>query len=352
MAFLQEVNNVGKNFGPIEALKDVNLKVVRGRVMALLGPSGSGKTTLLRILGGLDCPSRGEIRYKGKLITDNNRLLLRQNATMVFQKSAFFDTTVFQNIAYGLKLRRFSKEEIKDRVKESLELVRLNGYEKRQAKKLSGGEQQRVALARALVLDTELLLLDEPTVNIDPKNASIIEDVILRANREIKTSIVLATHNLFQAEAVSENVTLLLDGAVKQVGASEEIFGASNKYLTSFARFENCFSGISFIDKGISKVQLDDGVVIETAIKRDGRVMIFVRPEDIILSKMKLVSSARNVFEGEVTGISDLGDKVKLRINAGKDFVVQITKRSFKEMQINIGSNVFLTFKASSVGII
>jgi len=352
MSVLQEARGIEKSFGPIKALRDANLKIDRGKITALLGPSGSGKTTLLRILAGLENPTKGTILYENNLITNSNRYLLRQKATMVFQKSVFFDTTVFKNIAYGLKLRSNSKQEIKDRVEEVLKLVRLESYEKRRAKQLSGGEQQRVSIARALVLNTELLLLDEPTVNVDPKNASIIEETILQVNRETKTTIALTTHNMFQAEAISERVALLLEGTIRQIGTTSEIFGPSNRYLVSFARLENVFSGTSTIDQGISMIHLDNGVTIEAAIKREGKITLFVRPEDIIISKEKLVSSARNVFKGEVMGVSDLGDKVKLRINAGKDFIVQITKRSFMEMQLNIGSYVFLTFKASSVNMI
>jgi len=224
MPVLQEVYNIEKSFGPIKALRNANLKIVRGKITALLGPSGSGKTTLLRILAGLESPTKGTILYENSPITNRNRHLLRQKATMVFQKSVFFDTTVFKNIAYGLILRGYLKKEIKDKVGEVLELVRLEGYEKRRAKKLSGGEQQRVSLARALVLNTELLLLDEPTVNIDPKNVSIIEETISWVNRERKTTFVMATHNMYQAEALSDRIALLLEGEIKKVGTNREIF--------------------------------------------------------------------------------------------------------------------------------
>ena len=184
---------------------------MKGTITTLLGPSGSGKTTLLRIVAGLDNPTRGTILYENREITDGEQDILRQNATMVFQKSVFFNTTVYNNVAYGLNLKEdLSKEEISNKVREALALVRLEGFEKRSAKKLSGGEQQRVSLARALVLDRELLLLDEPTVNVDPKNVSIIEETIMRVNRERKTTIVLATHNMFQAESLSQNVALIL----------------------------------------------------------------------------------------------------------------------------------------------
>ena len=326
---------------------------MHGKITTLLGPSGSGKTTILRILAGLDNPTQGTILYGNKPINDSDRDFLRQKATLVFQKSVFFDTTVYNNIAYGLKLGDYSKEEINRKVTDALDLVRLEGFETRRAKKLSGGEQQRVSIARALVLDRELLLLDEPTVNIDPKNVSIIEETILRVNREKKITIVLATHNLFQAEAISERVALILEGTVRQVGTKHEIFGKSNKYLTSFARLENVFSGISKISKdGTSIISVDQNLKIEASFNRLGEITVHVRPEDILVSIKPLKSSARNVFKGRIIGITDLGSTTRLTVDAGKKFSVQITKKSLTEMNLNVGSDIFLTFKASSVRLI
>jgi tungstate transport system ATP-binding protein len=353
MVVLIEAKDVEKSFGTIKALRNANLKILRGKITALLGPSGSGKTTLLRILAGLESPTKGTILYENDLVTDNNRHLLRQKATMVFQKSVFFDTTVFNNISYGLKLSEYSKEEIKDKVEEVLKLVKLEDYENRRAKKLSGGEQQRVSLARALVLNRELLLLDEPTVNIDPKTVSIIEETISRVNREYKTTIVIATHNMFQAEAISQRAALLLGGTIRQVGTSQKIFGTSNKYLASFAHLENVFSGISKTEKAeTSIIDVGQNLQIEASFSRSGKTTIYVRPEDIIVSTKLLISSARNVFKGRIMGISDFGRVVKLRVDAGKEFIVQITKKSLIEMQLNIDSTVFLTFKASSVHLV
>jgi len=326
---------------------------MKGTITTLLGPSGSGKTTLLRIVAGLDSPTRGTVLYGNRMITDSEQNILRQNATMVFQKSVFFDTTVYNNIAYGLKLKDLPKEDISNKVEEALALVRLEGFEKRRAKKLSGGEQQRVSLARALVLDRELLLLDEPTVNIDPKNVSIIEETILRVNRKKKTTIVLATHNMFQAEALSQNVALILEGTVKQTGTTKEIFGKSNKYLTSFARLENVFSGVSEISDGsTSIIHVDDNLSIEASFNRAGKIAVHVRPEDILVSTKPLQSSARNVFKGRISGITDIGSIVRLTVDAGKKFSVQITKKSLTEMNLNVGSEVYLTFKASAVNLI
>jgi molybdopterin-binding protein len=353
MSILLEVRNLDKRFGPINALRDANLQILHGNITTLLGPSGSGKTTLLRILAGLESATKGAVLYNGKVITESHRYLLRQRATMVFQKCAFFNTTVFENVAYGLELSGYPKKKIKDKVGQVLDLVKLEGYGGRRAKKLSGGEQQRVALARALVLDRELLLLDEPTANIDPKNVSIIEETILRANREHKTTIVLATHNMFQAQALSQRVVLLHDGTIRQVGSNREIFATSNRYLASFARLENVFSGISTTNAtDTSIIDVGHNLKIEASFRRTGDTTIYVRPEDILISNNPLRSSARNEFKGIIVGVSDLGAVVKLRVDAGEEFVVQITKASFTEMQLNAGSQVFLTFKASSVHLV
>lgn len=350
MAGILELHDVWKCFGSLNALRGVNLSLTQGKVSTLLGPSGSGKTTLLRILAGLDAPTQGTVFYGGSQILENDMNVLRQNATMVFQKSVFFDTTVYNNIAYGLKLKELTKEEISNKVTDALSLVRLDGFEHRRAKKLSGGEQQRVSLARALVLDREILLLDEPTVNLDPKNVSIIEETISRINREKKTTIVLATHNMFQAEEISHDVALILDGTVKQTGTKQDIFNNSNKYLTSFSRLENVFSGESKINEdNTSTIHVTDKLNIDASFYRTGKISVHVRPEDILVSTEPLHSSARNVFKGKITGITDMGATVRLTVDAERKFSVKITKKSLTEMKLNVESTVYLTFKASAV---
>jgi tungstate transport system ATP-binding protein len=352
MSTLIEVRDIQKSYGEIQALQDASLKIPRGKIMALLGPSGSGKTTLLRILAGLERPTTGTILYENNDTTEDPDLL-RQKATMVFQKSVFFNTTVFKNVAYGLRVQGCSHNQIKDSVRKALQIVRLEGFEKRRTRNLSGGEQQRVSIARALVLERTLLLLDEPTVNIDPRNVSIIEETILRVNHDRKTTIVLATHNMFQAEAISEQVAVLLDGTVRQVGTNQQIFGASNKHLASFTRLDNVFSGVSRVNQtGTSVIEVSENLRIEASFRKSGEATIHVKPEDIIVSTHPFMSSARNVFQGSIMEVSDLGSVMKLRVNAEKKFLVQITKQSFTEMGLNVGSTVFLTFKASSVQLV
>jgi len=345
-----ELENISKTYENTHALKQVSLNILEGEVFSLLGPNGSGKTTLLRIMAGIERPTSGEMRFNGVKVEEGNINHVRSKTTMVFQKTALFNTSVYKNIAYGLRLRGLTKKETAEKIRETLKTVMLEGYEKRPAKKLSGGEQQRVALARALALDTQVLLLDEPTANIDPKTASIIENVLSWVNKEKKTTMVIATHNVFQTETLAKRAALLLEGKIVKVGAPQEIFALPSKLLASYARLENVFSGVSKVTgEGNSLVDVGDGVQIETAFEKTGNVTVFVRPEDIILSLNPIVSSARNSFEGRIVEISDLGTIARLRVKAGRDFTVQITKRSFNDMQLNIDSKVFLAFKASSV---
>ena len=353
MKWLMKLRDVTKRHGEISALDGVSLEIRDKEVFTVLGPNGSGKTTMLRIMASIDEPTSGEVFFDGERINNRNRSQARKKSTMVFQKTAIFSTTVYENIAYGLRLRGYSQKETEEKVKEALSLVKLAGYEKSLAKKLSGGEQQRISLARALALNTKLLLLDEPTANLDPKNVSIIEETISRVNREFNTTIIMATHNMFQAETLTNRVALLLGGKIAQIGTPQEILRGPSINLASFARLENVFSGSSkILQEGTSVIKVDDGVEIEAALRKSGKVIVFVRPEDIIVSKKTMPSSARNRFRGKIVEISDFGPVVKLRVDAGKEFVVQITKRSFTEMHLNVGSTVFLTFKASSVHLI
>jgi molybdopterin-binding protein len=205
----------------------------------------------------------------------------------------------------------------------------------------------------ALVLETKVLLLDEPTANLDPKNVSIVEEIISWVNRERETTVVMATHNMFQAESLTKKMALIIGGKIVQVGTPKEVFGAPSKHLASFARLENVFSGFSSIEKnGTSFIDVGEGVQIEAVTQKEGKVTIFISPEDIILSKNPITSSARNMFKGRIVEIADLGSIVKLRILAGKRFTVQITKKSHIHMGISFGSEVYLSFKASSVQIV
>jgi molybdopterin-binding protein len=353
MTIIAELRNVTKAFDDKIVLENVNLQVQQGEIMALLGPNGSGKTTLLKILAFIEKPSKGAVYFRGKEVTNRNMEQKRMESTMVFQKTMVFNTTVYNNVAYGLKVRKLSKSMIDEKVGMALRLVRLEDFEERHAKKLSGGEQQRVALARALVLNTNLLLLDEPTANLDPKNASIIEEVIATINRKLDITIVVATHNMLQAKNLPNRVALISDGKISDLRTASEIFGRLSKTLASFAAVENTFSGVAKATENYTtSVNLGNNVQIETTAQRTGNVSIFVSPEDIIISKNCFTSSARNLFKGNIVEIIDLGSLVRLKVDVGKLFTIQITKRSFNEMELDLNTEVFIAFKASSVQII
>lgn len=350
MDVVAELKDVKKVYGNKTVLDNINLEIYEGEILALLGPNGSGKTTILKILAFIESPTSGKMSFQGDNVEFKKTEKVRLQSTLVFQKTTLFGTSVYNNIAYGLKIRKVPKEERDFEVKRTLELVKLSGFENRNARKLSGGEQQRVAIARALVLKTKLLLLDEPTANLDPKNAGIIEEVIDTVNRKNKVTIVMATHNMFQAKKLPHRIALMDEGRVTEIGKPAEVFGKLSKNLASFAAVDNTFTGTAKgTAAGTTMVNIGNGVEIEIAAQRRGTTALFINPQDIILSKVAVESSARNVFKGKITQITDYDSLVKLKVDAGKPFMVQITKRSFTELELCLNAEVFITFKASSV---
>ena len=347
------MKNVTKTYYNKTVVNSVNLQIHEGEILALLGPNGSGKSTILKILAFIENPTSGEVIFQSKKVNYKNTEKERMQSTLVFQKTTVFSTSVYNNIAYGLKVRKVPQSTRDEEIKRALKLVKLEGFEKRNAKKLSGGEQQRVAIARALVLKTKLLLLDEPTANLDPKNAGILEEVIDRVNRENKVTIVMATHNMFQAKTFPHRIALMDEGKISEVGEPAEVFSKLSRNLASFAAIDNTFVGEAKItSKGTTIVNLGNNVQVEVADQKEGKVSIFVNPQDIILCQQAVKSSARNVLEGKIAEIIDLDSLVKLKVDVGKVFLVQITKRSFNELALNIGADVCIVFKASSVQIL
>ena len=344
-----EFQGVSKNYDSVQALEGVTFDVNRGEVFTILGPNGSGKTTLLKLAAGLELPSEGEVVFDGVKVGPSNIASVRRRATLVFQKTVIFRGSVYANVAYGLRLRGVSADEVERRVTESLDLVRLGHLRERQAGTLSGGEQQRLSLARALVLECELLLLDEPTANLDPDSLVIVKAVIGRLKREGETTIVIATHNLEQAEGLSSRIVLLREGKVIEEVHPKELLVAPSPEMARFTRSENVFSGVSRIVEGVAHISIGEGVEIMAAFSHEGQVIIQVRPEDIIISRGKMESSARNSLLGRISGITEQNSIVKLKVDVGCLVTVQITRKSMVEMGLNVGQEIYLTFKASSV---
>jgi tungstate transport system ATP-binding protein len=212
--------NITKKYYNVNALDSISLKMEGGKIIVLLGVNGAGKTTLMRIMAGLENADSGQLLFNNLNIDCK---ALRKVSTLVFQKSALFSSSVYDNLAYGLKIRKISKEEISKRVVEALKAVRLSGFEKRKAKKTSGGEQQRIALARAFLLESHVLLLDEPTANLDPNSAAIIEKAIV-AKKSADRIIVMATHNLTQARRIADEIVHIYNGQIVEAAAPETFF--------------------------------------------------------------------------------------------------------------------------------
>jgi tungstate transport system ATP-binding protein len=212
--------NIKKSYRKVTALNSISFELQGGKIIVLLGANGAGKTTLMRILTGLENPDSGQILLNGQTTSEK---ALRQVSTLVFQKTAMLSRDVYGNLAYGLSLRKIPKQEIAQKVAAALQAVRLSGFEKRRAKKLSGGEQQRVALARAFLLGCPVLLLDEPTANLDPNSAAIVEKAIV-SQKSGERIIVMATHNLNQARRIADQIVHIHNGEVVEVAEPTAFF--------------------------------------------------------------------------------------------------------------------------------
>lgn len=205
-----KLEDLVKTYGDKTVLDIDNLKINKGEITAIIGPNGSGKSTLLNIVSGLDEEYEGRVRYDGRPINKE----IRRDMTLVFQKAYLFRRSVYKNIEYPLKIRHVEEEKIKEKVLRLLDRLEIKDLKDKIGSKLSGGETQKVALARALVFDPKLLLLDEPTSNIDPEYIRHMEDAILKYNEENNGTVVIVTHNIDQAERLSDRIIKLEKGKV------------------------------------------------------------------------------------------------------------------------------------------
>ncbi len=234
MVNILKVKDIRKSYGPRKILDVKTLNLEKGRITALVGPSGSGKSTLLKIINGIEDPCCGSMVFDGEDIPFGKTISFetRRKMVLVFQKSVLFNTTVYENIAYGLKIRRLDKAVISDKVMNILELIGLKDKAHRRASTLSGGEAQRVAVARALVMEPRLLLLDEPTSDLDPSNVAMIEKLIRHARDTIHASVIVVTHNMNQAKRLADQIVFIMDGEIVEEGSPEKLFTDPENDLT------------------------------------------------------------------------------------------------------------------------
>jgi tungstate transport system ATP-binding protein len=219
------VQDVVKEYGGKQVLRIGSFAVPRGSITGIIGPSGAGKSTLLRILNILEPANTGKISYFGESASANgNTLELRRRMTMVFQKPALLDMSVYDNIAFGLRARHLDKKETDRRVQSVLDTIGMTDLSRHRAKTLSGGEAQRVAFARALVLRPEILFLDEPTANLDPANVELLESLITSLNRDEGSTVLIVTHNLFQARRLAHHTAFFCQGGLVETGETSQVF--------------------------------------------------------------------------------------------------------------------------------
>ena len=259
-----------------------------GEFLTLLGPSGCGKTTTLRIVAGFEKPDRGRIYFDD--IVMNEVPPYERNIGIVFQDYALFPhMTVYDNISFGLRLRKLPKEEIKRRVSWALELVGLEGFENRYPEQLSGGQQQRVALARALVIEPQLLLLDEPLSNLDAKIRERLRGEIKRIQRELGITTIYVTHDQEEAMAISDRIAVMSIGKIEQVGEPDQFFSSpATPYVAEFFGVNNVFKARFEGDKAL----VGDVTITLKAPPKAREGFVVIRPDDIVISKIPVSSSA------------------------------------------------------------
>jgi tungstate transport system ATP-binding protein len=236
---LYRLEQVVKQYMGRKVLSVNRLEIRQGEIFGLVGPSGAGKSTLLRLLNFLEQPSRGSITFEGRRLDPAKpaALALKRKVTTVFQRPVMLDRSVHDNVAYGLRIRRIS--DWKRRTQQVLSQVGLSRLAEARTRNLSGGEIQRVALARALVLEPEVLLLDEPTANLDPHNVAVIEEIVTSSHAKNGLTVLVVTHNIFQAQRLAERVGFLMDGELVEVADRETFFNHPTDPRTSaFTRGE------------------------------------------------------------------------------------------------------------------
>ncbi len=314
------LEGVTKRFGNVVAVDDVTLEIEHGEVMSILGPSGCGKTTTLRLIAGFLKPDKGRILMGGSDVTGLPPE--KRNVGMVFQNYALWPhMTVFDNIAFGLKIRKMPKEEIKRKVKEVLELVRLEGFESRYPPQLSGGQQQRIALARALALEPQVLLMDEPLSNLDAKLREEMRFEVRELQKKLSITTVYVTHDQAEALAISDRIAVMNRGKIVQVGSPSEIYdNPANQFVASFIGISNFIEGeLEAVEGEYGVVRLENGERVTCRLspnllsegRTSGKVLIVVRPENIELAK----EGSENILETRVTRKIYLGNTVDYRVD-------------------------------------
>ena len=316
---LRHISKVYSDNG-FKAVDDFNLEVKRGEFVTFLGPSGCGKTTTLRMIAGFEMPTSGEILLNGEDISQlpaNKRPI-----NTVFQRYALFPhMNIYDNIAFGLKLKKLPKEEIRKKVKRVLDIVDLEGFENRKISTLSGGQQQRIAIARALVNEPEILMLDEPLGALDLKMRKEMQIELKNMHDQLGITFIYVTHDQEEALTMSDKIVVLSEGRIQQIGTPEDIYNEpQNAFVADFIGESNIFKGIM---TGHMKVRFCGGEFIGMDDVPEGTLVdVVVRPEDVIITKPE-----DGIIEGEVVSVIFKGMHYEVTVESGKyEMVIRTTK--------------------------
>lgn len=316
-----ELKGIKKCFAGNEpVVEDINLTVKRGEFVTLLGPSGCGKTTTLRMIAGFETPTEGEILLNGEDISKKPPYMRSINT--VFQRYALFPhLNVYENIAFGLKMKKINKDKIVEKVEKVLDVVDMEGFEKRKISTLSGGQQQRIAIARAIVNEPEILLLDEPLGALDLKMRKEMQLELKLMHESLGITFIYVTHDQEEALTMSDKVVVMANGHIQQIGTPEEIYNEpNNAFVADFIGESNIFNGVM---EGPLKVRFcDAGFECLDNYPRNAPVDVVVRPEDIVI-----VPEGGGQIKGEVISVIFKGIHYEITVQCGKnEVVIQRTK--------------------------
>ena len=319
-----EFRNVVKKFDDFVALDHVSLQIPKGAFVTLLGPSGCGKTTLMRQLAGFSEPEEGDVLVDGKRM--NGLPPFKRNTPLVFQEYALFPhMTVYENISYGLKLKKAPKEEKDRKVAEMLEMFNLQGLDGRFPKQLSGGQQQRVAFARALVMGQEILLLDEPLSNLDAKLRVDVRTELRQIQRKLGITTIYVTHDQDEALSMSDIIAVMRKGRIEQVGSPWEIyFRPANRFVADFVGTVNFLVGRTRrTEDGLSVEHAGMCLRVEDAPVQDGeQVTLVIRPECIRLLRPGETAPDGTTLSGTIENYSFLGRMIRYWVRVGEEVFI------------------------------
>lgn len=348
-----EMNNIIKKFENQEVIKNISITINKGEFLTLLGPSGCGKTTTLRIIAGFETLTSGSVLLEGKHV--ENKQPNERNVNTVFQNYALFPhMNVFDNIAYGLKIRKVNKVEIKKRVMEMLCLVQLEGYEKRKTDQLSGGQKQRVAIGRALINNPKILLLDEPLGALDLKLRKQMQVELKKLQKKLQITFVYVTHDQEEALNMSDRIAVMNEGVIEQIGTPEDIYERpQTKFVANFIGESNLIkTQIKKIDEKKISVYFGENEMNVDYKNYDNsknkESYILIRPENIKYSKVKPQFGLKAIIKEH----SYIGSNIKTTMELESGLEIIVSDYDKKKDLVGIGSEVWMSFEPEDVVIV